>query len=87
METHHKFTFFVCVYFFYYTTKHRAAITDPPANAQIYKDRWDFNLYLNELNGAIGSEIFKHKSWIKFYYSWAGFQNYNLVMRVNINLT
>ncbi|KAK1906258.1 Cytidine monophosphate-N-acetylneuraminic acid hydroxylase [Dissostichus eleginoides] len=60
----------------------RAAITDPPANAQIYKDRWDFDLYLNELNGAIGSEIFRHKSWIQFYYSWAGFQNYNLVMRV-----
>ncbi|KAK5896182.1 hypothetical protein CgunFtcFv8_009811 [Champsocephalus gunnari] len=59
-----------------------AAITDPPANAQIYKDKWDFDLYLNELNGAIGSEIFKHKSWIQFYYSWAGFKNYNLVMRV-----
>lgn len=60
------------------------AITDPPANAKIYKDSWEFDLYVDELNSAINSEIFKHESWIQFYYSWAGFQNYNLVVRVNI---
>ncbi|XP_014904939.1 cytidine monophosphate-N-acetylneuraminic acid hydroxylase [Poecilia latipinna] len=58
------------------------AITDPPANAKIYKDSWEFDLYVDELNSAISSEIFKHESWIQFYYSWAGFQNYNLVVRM-----
>uniref|UniRef100_A0A3P9ASC1 Cytidine monophosphate-N-acetylneuraminic acid hydroxylase n=1 Tax=Maylandia zebra TaxID=106582 RepID=A0A3P9ASC1_9CICH len=58
------------------------AITNPPASAKIYKDSWEFDLYVNELNSAIKSDIFKHESWIQFYYMWAGFQNYNLVVRV-----
>ncbi|XP_015253597.1 PREDICTED: cytidine monophosphate-N-acetylneuraminic acid hydroxylase-like [Cyprinodon variegatus] len=58
------------------------AIIDPPANTKIYKDSWEFDLYVNELNSAISSEIFKHQSWIQFYYTWAGFQNYNLVVRM-----
>uniref|UniRef100_A0A3Q3EVQ3 Cytidine monophospho-N-acetylneuraminic acid hydroxylase n=1 Tax=Labrus bergylta TaxID=56723 RepID=A0A3Q3EVQ3_9LABR len=59
-----------------------AAITNPPANAKIYKDSWDFDLYVDELNSAIDSEIFRHRRWIQFYYTWAGFQNYNLVVRM-----
>uniref|UniRef100_A0A668U690 Cytidine monophosphate-N-acetylneuraminic acid hydroxylase n=1 Tax=Oreochromis aureus TaxID=47969 RepID=A0A668U690_OREAU len=58
------------------------AITHPPASAKLYKDSWEFYLYVNELNSAIKSNIFKHQSWIQFYYTWAGFQNYNLVVRV-----
>ncbi|XP_030576274.1 cytidine monophosphate-N-acetylneuraminic acid hydroxylase isoform X2 [Archocentrus centrarchus] len=58
------------------------AITNPPASTKIYKDSWEFDLYVNELNSAINSEIFKHQSWIQFYYTWASFQNYNLVVRV-----
>uniref|UniRef100_A0A3P9BH80 Cytidine monophosphate-N-acetylneuraminic acid hydroxylase n=1 Tax=Maylandia zebra TaxID=106582 RepID=A0A3P9BH80_9CICH len=58
------------------------AIINPPASAKLYKDSWEFDLYVNELNGAIKSDIFKHQSWIQFYYTWAGFQNYNLVVRV-----
>uniref|UniRef100_A0A669EZT5 Cytidine monophospho-N-acetylneuraminic acid hydroxylase n=1 Tax=Oreochromis niloticus TaxID=8128 RepID=A0A669EZT5_ORENI len=58
------------------------AITNPPAGAKLYKDSWEFYLYVNELNSAIKSDIFKHQSWIQFYYTWAGFQNYNLVVRV-----
>lgn len=58
------------------------AITYPPASAKIYKDSWDFDLYVDELNSAISCEIFKHQSWIQFYYTWAGFQNYNLVVRM-----
>lgn len=60
------------------------AIVGPPSSSKIYKDNWDFDLYVEELNSAISCEIFKHPSWIKFYYTWAGFQNYNLVVRVNI---
>uniref|UniRef100_A0A4W5MXF6 Cytidine monophospho-N-acetylneuraminic acid hydroxylase n=1 Tax=Hucho hucho TaxID=62062 RepID=A0A4W5MXF6_9TELE len=60
----------------------RKAITDPPSGTNIYKDSWDFELYVDELNRAITAEIFKHKSWIQFYYIWAGFKNYNLVVRV-----
>uniref|UniRef100_A0A7N8XYI4 Cytidine monophospho-N-acetylneuraminic acid hydroxylase n=1 Tax=Mastacembelus armatus TaxID=205130 RepID=A0A7N8XYI4_9TELE len=58
------------------------AITNPPASAKIYKDNWDFDLYVDELNRAISCEIFKHPNWIQFYYTWAGFQNYNLVVRM-----
>ncbi|KAI3366493.1 hypothetical protein L3Q82_000633 [Scortum barcoo] len=58
------------------------AITNPPAGAKIYKDSWEFDLYVDELNSSITSEIFKHRSWIQFYYTWAGFQNYNLVVRM-----
>uniref|UniRef100_A0A8C4DQD2 Cytidine monophosphate-N-acetylneuraminic acid hydroxylase n=1 Tax=Dicentrarchus labrax TaxID=13489 RepID=A0A8C4DQD2_DICLA len=58
------------------------AITSPPGSAKIYKDSWDFDLYVDELNSAISCEIFKHQSWIQFYYTWAGFQNYNLVIRM-----
>ncbi|XP_028256542.1 cytidine monophosphate-N-acetylneuraminic acid hydroxylase [Parambassis ranga] len=57
-------------------------ITDPPAGTKIYKDSYEFDLYLDELNSAISCEIFKHQSWIQFYYTWAGFRNYNLVVRV-----
>ncbi|XP_029969792.1 cytidine monophosphate-N-acetylneuraminic acid hydroxylase [Salarias fasciatus] len=59
-----------------------AAITDPPAGAKIYKDSWEFSLYVDELNRAISSAIFKHPGWIQFYYTWAGFANYNLVVRM-----
>lgn len=65
---------------------HSEAIINPPASAKLYKDSWEFDLYVNELNGAIKSDIFKHQSWIQFYYTWAGFQNYNLVVRVNVLL-
>uniref|UniRef100_A0A3Q3CTV2 Cytidine monophospho-N-acetylneuraminic acid hydroxylase n=1 Tax=Haplochromis burtoni TaxID=8153 RepID=A0A3Q3CTV2_HAPBU len=60
----------------------REAITNPPASAKIYKDSWEFDLYVNELKSAIKSDIFKHQNWIQFYYTWAGFQNYNLIVRV-----
>ncbi|XP_063073245.1 cytidine monophosphate-N-acetylneuraminic acid hydroxylase isoform X1 [Engraulis encrasicolus] len=60
----------------------RDAITDPPSDAKIYKDSWDFDLYVQDLNSAIEDAIFKHKSWPAFYYTWAGFKDYNLVIRV-----
>nr|XP_023692562.1 cytidine monophosphate-N-acetylneuraminic acid hydroxylase-like isoform X1 [Paramormyrops kingsleyae]XP_023692563.1 cytidine monophosphate-N-acetylneuraminic acid hydroxylase-like isoform X1 [Paramormyrops kingsleyae] len=58
------------------------AITDPPPGTQLYMDTWDFDLYVNNLNAANTEDIFKHDSWIQFYYSWAGFLDYNLVARV-----
>lgn len=64
-------------------TKHSEAITNPPASAKIYKDSWDLDLYVDELNSAISCEIFTRPSWTTLYYTWAGFQNYNLVVRVN----
>ncbi|KAG7483909.1 hypothetical protein MATL_G00043290 [Megalops atlanticus] len=60
----------------------RNSITDPPPGIQIYKNSWNFDLYLNELNAAIHEEIFRHEDWIQFYYTWAGFKNYDLVVRV-----
>uniref|UniRef100_A0A8C2HZB3 Cytidine monophosphate-N-acetylneuraminic acid hydroxylase n=2 Tax=Cyprinus carpio TaxID=7962 RepID=A0A8C2HZB3_CYPCA len=59
-----------------------SAITEPPNDTKIYKDSWDFDLYLDELNASISAEIFKYKSWIQYYYKWAGFKGYNLVIRV-----
>ncbi|KAL6459757.1 hypothetical protein MHYP_G00315160 [Metynnis hypsauchen] len=60
----------------------RDAITEPPSGTQVFKDSWDFDVYVDKLNAAISSEIFEHKSWIQFYYHWAGFQDYNLVIRM-----
>ncbi|XP_073938851.1 cytidine monophosphate-N-acetylneuraminic acid hydroxylase isoform X5 [Castor canadensis] len=57
-------------------------IIEPPEGTKIYKDSWDFEPYLNTLNAAIGDEIFLHSSWIKEYFTWAGFKNYNLVVRM-----
>ncbi|XP_016302885.1 cytidine monophosphate-N-acetylneuraminic acid hydroxylase-like [Sinocyclocheilus anshuiensis] len=60
----------------------RRVITEPPNGTKIYKDSWDFDLYLDELNASVSAEIFKYKSWIQYYYNWAGFKDYNLVIRV-----
>ncbi|XP_073669915.1 cytidine monophosphate-N-acetylneuraminic acid hydroxylase-like isoform X2 [Paramisgurnus dabryanus] len=58
------------------------AITQPSNGTKIFKDNWNFDLYLDELNAAISNDIFKYKSWIQYYYNWAGFKGYNLVIRV-----
>nr|XP_055047277.1 cytidine monophosphate-N-acetylneuraminic acid hydroxylase-like isoform X2 [Misgurnus anguillicaudatus] len=58
------------------------AITQPSNGTKIFKDNWNFDLYLDELNAAISHDIFKYKSWIQYYYNWAGFKGYNLVIRV-----
>uniref|UniRef100_A0A8C6UGB3 Cytidine monophospho-N-acetylneuraminic acid hydroxylase n=1 Tax=Neogobius melanostomus TaxID=47308 RepID=A0A8C6UGB3_9GOBI len=57
-------------------------IESPPADTKVLKDNWDFGLYVNEQNSAIGADIFTYPEWIQFYYTWAGFDNYNLVVRV-----
>ncbi|XP_053457159.1 cytidine monophosphate-N-acetylneuraminic acid hydroxylase isoform X2 [Nycticebus coucang] len=57
-------------------------IIEPPAETKIYKDSWDFEPYLKILNASIGDEIFLHPSWIKEYFTWAGFKDYNLVVRM-----
>ncbi|XP_013006864.1 cytidine monophosphate-N-acetylneuraminic acid hydroxylase isoform X1 [Cavia porcellus] len=57
-------------------------ILEPPEGTKIYKDSWDFEPYLNTLNAAVEDEIFLHSSWIKEYFTWAGFKNYNLVVRM-----
>ncbi|XP_073688980.1 cytidine monophosphate-N-acetylneuraminic acid hydroxylase-like, partial [Garra rufa] len=59
-----------------------SAITEPPKGTKIYKDSWNFGLYLDELNASVSAEIFKYKSWIQYYYNWAGFKGYNLVIRI-----
>ncbi|XP_018611146.2 cytidine monophosphate-N-acetylneuraminic acid hydroxylase isoform X1 [Scleropages formosus] len=58
------------------------AITDPPPNTQLYMNKWEFDLYMDEINSVITDDIFKHKNWIQFYYRWADFKDYNLVVRV-----
>uniref|UniRef100_A0A8C6DJ85 Cytidine monophosphate-N-acetylneuraminic acid hydroxylase n=1 Tax=Moschus moschiferus TaxID=68415 RepID=A0A8C6DJ85_MOSMO len=57
-------------------------IIEPPEGTKIYKDSWDFGPYLKILNAAVGDEIFHHSSWIKEYFTWAGFKDYNLVVRM-----
>uniref|UniRef100_A0A8C8YFA9 Cytidine monophosphate-N-acetylneuraminic acid hydroxylase n=1 Tax=Panthera leo TaxID=9689 RepID=A0A8C8YFA9_PANLE len=57
-------------------------IIEPPEGTKIYKDSWDFEPYLNILNAAVGDDIFLHSSWIKEYFTWAGFKDYNLVVRM-----
>ncbi len=65
---------------------HRSVITEPPSGTTIYKDSWDFDLYVDELNASVSAEIFKYNSWIQYYYNWAGVKDYNLVIRVNHKL-
>eukprot|EP00071_Canis_lupus_P036674 XP_022270231.1 cytidine monophosphate-N-acetylneuraminic acid hydroxylase [Canis lupus familiaris] len=57
-------------------------IIEPPNGTKIYKDSWDFGPYLKVLNAAVEDEIFLHSSWIKEYFTWAGFKDYNLVVRM-----
>ncbi|ERE77264.1 cytidine monophosphate-N-acetylneuraminic acid hydroxylase, partial [Cricetulus griseus] len=57
-------------------------IIEPPEGTKIYKDSWDFGPYLSTLHSAVGDEIFLHSSWIKEYFTWAGFKSYNLVVRM-----
>uniref|UniRef100_A0A8C5XZL1 Cytidine monophosphate-N-acetylneuraminic acid hydroxylase n=1 Tax=Microcebus murinus TaxID=30608 RepID=A0A8C5XZL1_MICMU len=57
-------------------------IREPPQGTKIYKDSWDFEPYLKVLNAAVEDEIFLHSSWIKEYFTWAGFKDYNLVVRI-----
>lgn len=58
------------------------AVSVPPADTKVLKDSWDFELYVNEQKSAISADIFAYPEWIQFYYKWAGFDNYNLVVRV-----
>ncbi|KAJ0037057.1 hypothetical protein NL108_018121, partial [Boleophthalmus pectinirostris] len=58
------------------------AVHVPPAGTKEYKDSWDMEPYVNEQNEAIGAHIFRYPEWIRFYYTWAGFRDYNLVVRV-----
>ncbi|KAI8483682.1 hypothetical protein Bbelb_386200 [Branchiostoma belcheri] len=58
------------------------AIVDPPLGTKIFKDSWDFDFYIDKINESIGSEIFAYPDWIRFYYEWAGFRDYNLVLRM-----
>lgn len=57
-------------------------ITEPPGGAKVYKDSWDFGPYLEILNAAVGDPVFQRPAWIKEYFTWAGFKDYNLVVRV-----
>lgn len=63
-------------------SRNQRYITDPPASTKIYKDCWDFDMFVDELNSSITSKIFRDGRWIQFYYNWAGFKDYNLVVRV-----
>ncbi|XP_035680899.1 cytidine monophosphate-N-acetylneuraminic acid hydroxylase-like [Branchiostoma floridae] len=64
------------------TGDRRLAIVDPPPGTKIYKDSWDFGPYIDRINNCIGSEIFAYPDWIPVYYRWAGFRDYNLVLRM-----
>ncbi|XP_053106182.1 cytidine monophosphate-N-acetylneuraminic acid hydroxylase-like isoform X2 [Hemicordylus capensis] len=60
----------------------KMGIVDPPAGTKVFKDSWDFKPYILSLRAAIDDEIFLYSSWVKEYYIWAGFKNYNLVIRM-----
>ncbi|KAJ3612378.1 hypothetical protein NHX12_020654 [Muraenolepis orangiensis] len=61
---------------------HSGAVCDPPAGTQIFKDSWDFQRYDRELSSAVPSPVFLHRTWVQHYFTWAGFKNYNLVVRM-----
>lgn len=78
-STNSIFSFFHCSLAFVSLSK---GIIEPPEGTKIYKDSWDFGPYLKILNAAVGDKIFLHSAWIKEYFTWAGFKDYNLVVRV-----
>ncbi|KAM4688686.1 cytidine monophosphate-N-acetylneuraminic acid hydroxylase-like [Discoglossus pictus] len=57
-------------------------ISDPPSGTKIYNDSWDFETYLNAISCSFHNDIFHYPSWIKEYFTWAGFKGYNLVIRM-----
>ncbi|XP_071966265.1 cytidine monophosphate-N-acetylneuraminic acid hydroxylase-like isoform X2 [Antedon mediterranea] len=57
-------------------------VTYPKEGTKVMKDRWDFDLYVNEINKNYDNEIFAYPEWIQFYYNWTGFNEYNLVIRM-----
>ncbi|KAM8782357.1 cytidine monophosphate-N-acetylneuraminic acid hydroxylase isoform 1-T1 [Rhynchonycteris naso] len=57
-------------------------IIEPPEGTKVDKDSWDFGLYLGVLEASISDAIFQHPAWIQEYFMWAGFKNYNLVVRM-----
>ncbi|XP_053570787.1 cytidine monophosphate-N-acetylneuraminic acid hydroxylase-like [Bombina bombina] len=60
----------------------RSCIADPPPGTKILKDLWDFETYLDEIASSFNDAIFLYPSWIKEYFTWAGFKGYNLVIRM-----
>ncbi|KAG8442308.1 hypothetical protein GDO86_011197 [Hymenochirus boettgeri] len=60
----------------------RSAFTDPPPGTKVLKDSWEFDTYLSAINASFDDEIFRYPSWIKEYFTWAGFKGYNLVVRM-----
>ncbi|XP_002936491.2 cytidine monophosphate-N-acetylneuraminic acid hydroxylase isoform X2 [Xenopus tropicalis] len=57
-------------------------IIDPPPGTKIFKESWDFDIYLSVFSSSFDDEIFRYPSWIKEYFTWAGFKGYNLVLRM-----
>ncbi|KAJ1201610.1 hypothetical protein NDU88_005417 [Pleurodeles waltl] len=58
------------------------SITEPPKTTKIFKDSWDFDIYINAINASLEDMIFQNPLWKEVYFTWAGFANYNLVIRV-----
>ncbi|XP_030067996.1 LOW QUALITY PROTEIN: cytidine monophosphate-N-acetylneuraminic acid hydroxylase-like [Microcaecilia unicolor] len=58
------------------------SITEPPAGIPVFKKSWDFDTYLVTINASVDNEIFLYPSWIEEYFTWAGFEGYNLVIRM-----
>ncbi|XP_073422245.1 cytidine monophosphate-N-acetylneuraminic acid hydroxylase-like isoform X2 [Dendrobates tinctorius] len=60
----------------------RDGIAQPPSGTKILKDSWDFDTYLDAISVSFKDEIFSHPSWVIEYFTWAGFKDYNLVVRM-----
>ncbi|XP_078541833.1 cytidine monophosphate-N-acetylneuraminic acid hydroxylase-like [Lissotriton helveticus] len=58
------------------------SITEPPKGTKIFKDSWDFDIYVNAFSASLDDVIFQNPLWKEEYFTWAGFTNYNLVVRM-----
>ncbi|XP_078544031.1 cytidine monophosphate-N-acetylneuraminic acid hydroxylase-like [Lissotriton helveticus] len=58
------------------------SITEPPKGTKIFKDSWDFDTYTNAINASLDDMIFQNPLWKEVYFTWAGFTDYNLVIRM-----
>ncbi|XP_073422247.1 cytidine monophosphate-N-acetylneuraminic acid hydroxylase-like isoform X3 [Dendrobates tinctorius] len=74
-----------CPFAGYFVEAHpsdRDGIAQPPSGTKILKDSWDFDTYLDAISVSFKDEIFSHPSWVIEYFTWAGFKDYNLVVRM-----
>ena len=59
-------------------------IKKPPPNLppKVFKTEWNFEKAEKRLRKYINHDVFATENWPEFYFNWAGFSEYNLVLKI-----